>query len=107
MDDGTYVNGDVTVGEDIADIGGLSCVIDIVNSMENPDYKAVFESFAKIWCDKYTPEMLTNYMKFNEHPIGKVRTNITLGQFEEFYKTYGITENDKMYIKPEDRVQIW
>lgn len=107
MDDGTYVNGDVTVGEDIADVGGLSCVLDIVNSMENPDYKAVFESFAKIWCDKYTPEMLTNYMKFNEHPIGKVRTNITLGQFEEFYKTYGITENDKMYIKPEDRVRIW
>ncbi|MDO5518327.1 MAG: M13 family metallopeptidase [Clostridium sp.] len=107
MDDGTYVNGDVTVGENIADVGGLACVLDVVSSMDNPDYKVLFESFARMWCDKYTSEMISNVIKFDEHPVGKVRSNITLGQFEEFYKAYGITPNDKMYIKPEDRVQIW
>lgn len=107
MDDGTYVNGDITVGEDISDVGGFTCVLDIINGMENPDYKAFFESFARMWRDKYTQEALTNLVKFDEHPVGKVRANITLGQFEEFYKAYGVTPNDKMYIKPEDRVQIW
>lgn len=107
MDDGSTVNGDVTVGEDIADVAGLSCSLDIVSNMDNPDYKLFFESFAKLWRDKYTQEVLTNSIKFNEHPVGKVRCNISLGQFDQFYKTFGITENDKMYIKPEDRVQIW
>lgn len=107
MDDGTYVNGDLTAGEDISDVGGLACMLDIVSGMDNPDYKSLFESFARVWCDKFTPEAITNVIKFDAHPVGKVRTNITLGQFEEFYKAYGITPNDKMYIKPEDRVQIW
>ena len=107
MDAGTNVNGNLTVGEDIADVAGLACSLDIVKGMDNPDYKSFFDSFGKLWSEKITPEAMSNSVKFNEHPIGKVRCNITLGQFEEFYKTYGITPNDKMYIKPEDRVQIW
>ncbi|MDO5518186.1 MAG: M13 family metallopeptidase [Clostridium sp.] len=106
-DDGKSVNGDITVGENIADISGVACSLDIIKQMDNPNYKDFFESYANIWRMIATPEYADYCLSFDVHSPNKVRTNVVVGQFEEFYKTYGITENDKMYIKPEDRLQIW
>lgn len=106
-DSGKNVNGDLTVGENIADIGGVRCALDIIDQMDNPDYKGFFESYATIRRMIATPEELDNEIKNDEHSPKKVRVNSVLPQFDEFYKTYGITENDKMYIRPEDRIQIW
>ena len=75
--------------------------------MENPNYKDFFESYAKIWRFISTPEVLDNQMQFDVHSPSKVRVNAVLSQIDEFYTTYGITPNDKMYVKPEDRLQIW
>lgn len=106
-DDGKTVNGNLTVGENIADISGVACTLDIVKQMDNPNYNDFFESYASIWRMVTTPEYADYCLSFDVHSPNKVRANVVLGQFEEFYKTYGITENDKMYIKPEDRLQIW
>lgn len=106
-DDGNNVNGDLTVGENIADISGVACALDIINQMDNPNYKDFFESYARIWRMICTPEYADYCLSFDVHSPNKVRANVVLSQFEEFYKTYGISENDKMYIKPEDRLQIW
>lgn len=106
-DNGDFVNGDLTVGENIADISGVACCLDIVKSMDNPNYKDFFESYATIWRQIATPEYLKNSLQFNVHSPHKVRVNAVLSQFEEFYQTYGITENDKMYVKPEDRLLVW
>lgn len=106
-DSGDYVNGDLTVGENIADISGVACCLDILKSMDNPNYKDFFESYAVSWRQMTTPEYAKNSLQFNVHSPHKVRVNAVLSQFEEFYQTYGITENDKMYVKPEDRLQIW
>ncbi|CUQ52114.1 putative metalloendopeptidase [Clostridium paraputrificum] len=46
-------------------------------------------------------------LKFDVHSPNKIRVNVVLPQFDQFYTTYGVTEKDKMYIKPEDRLQIW
>ena len=106
-DSGDSVNGDLTVGENIADISGVACCLDILKSMDNPNYKDFFESYATIWRQIATPEYLKNSLQFNVHSPHKIRVNAVLSQFEEFYQTYGITENDKMYVKPEDRLLVW
>ena len=107
VDNGKNVNGDLTVGENIADISSVAYNLDIIKQMDNPNYKDFFESYAKIWRMICTPELLDNCLESDEHSPHKVRVNSVLPQFEEFYTTYGITSNDKMYIKPEDRLKIW
>lgn len=107
VDDGKNVNGDLTVGENIADIGGVACALDILKKMPNPDYKAFFESNATMWREIGTKEYEDYKLQYDVHSPNKVRDNIVLAQFDEFYKTYGIKENDKMYVKPEDRMKIW
>ncbi len=107
VDDGKNVNGDLTVGENIADIGGVACTLDILKKMPNPDYKAFFESNATMWREIGTKEYEDYKLEYDVHSPNKVRDNIVLAQFDEFYKTYGVKETDKMYVKPEDRIQIW
>lgn len=107
LDDGKNVNGDLTVGENIADIGGVACVLDILKQMPNPDYKTFFESNATMWREINTKEYADYRLQYDAHSPNKVRNNIVLAQFDKFYETYGIKENDKMYVKPEDRLQIW
>ena len=75
--------------------------------MPNPDYKAFFENNSTMWREISTKEYADYGLQYNEHSPNKVRNNIVLAQFDKFYETYGIKENDKMYIKPEDRLQIW
>lgn len=106
-DSGKFVNGDLTVGENIADISGVRCSLEVLKKMGNPDYKGFFESYAKIWRFISTPEVLDNQLQFDVHSPSKVRINAVLSQIDEFYDTYGITPNDKMYVKPEDRLKIW
>ncbi|SFD16513.1 M13 family metallopeptidase [Clostridium uliginosum] len=106
-DNGKNVNGDLTVGENIADIGGIACALDILNKMPNANYKDFFESNATLWRRIDTKEYADIILKSDEHSPNKVRANIVLSQFDKFYETYGIKENDKMYIKVQDRLQIW
>lgn len=107
LDNGKNVNGDLTVGENIADIGGLACTLDILSKMSNPDYKAFFESNATVWREINTNEYADYRLQYDAHSPNKVRNNIVLAQFNKFDETYGLKQGDKMYIKPEDRVQIW
>ena len=48
------------------------------------------------------------YVYFNdEHPMSYLRVNCSLQQFDQFLDLYGIKEGDRMYLAPEDRVNIW
>lgn len=107
LDNGKNVNGDLTVGENIADIGGMACILDILSQMSNPDYKAFFESNSTMWRQINTKECADNLLQYDSHSPNKVRVNETLAQFDKFYEIYGIKENDKMYIKPAERLKIW
>ncbi|MGL6173079.1 MAG: M13 family metallopeptidase [Cellulosilyticaceae bacterium] len=104
---GYKVNGDLTVGENIADIGGISTTLDLVEGLKEPNYKDFFEAWAKVWRLVSTPEYQIEKLKTDVHAPHKVRVNAVLQQFEQFYGTYNITEKNKMYIKPEERLSIW
>ncbi|RII32882.1 M13 family peptidase [Clostridium chromiireducens] len=107
MSDGKFVNGFLTVGENISDLGGIACVLDVAKKAENPNLKDLFENYATIWREVSTKEIREYLLSNDPHAPKKVRVNAVLSQFEEFYKTYDIKEGDKMYVNPEDRVGIW
>lgn len=104
---GEKIDGYRTVGENIADIGGMSCLIDILSTMKNPNYKTFFESYAVTWRQISTKEYDEYVLLLDDHSPNKFRVNAVLAQFQKFYDTYGITENDGMYINPEYRLGIW
>lgn len=107
LSNGENVNGSLTVGENIADIGGMACVLDILKDTQSVDYESFFESNADIWREICTKEYEELKLKNDSHSPNKVRVNAVLPQFDEFYKTYGVKEGDNMYVKPEDRLKIW
>jgi len=102
-----YVDGNLTVTESVADLGGMSCMLEIAKGIEDFDYEAFFSAFAKIWKTQEAPETFEYALQMDEHPPGYVRTNATVQQFQEFYDAYGVTEGDGMYIAPEDRLAVW
>lgn len=103
---GIFQNGDTTVGENIADMGAMACVLDIVGD-DKEAQKKVFESNANIWASSQTDQYRDYLLTLDTHSLNKVRVNAVLPLFEQFYEVYGITKDDAMYVAPKDRVQIW
>ena len=98
--------GSIMTGEAGADMGGMRVMLRIAATKENFDYDTFFRSLADVWFTKQSLQMA--YLQINnEHPMGYLRVNATLQQFDEFLNFYGITEGDGMYLAPEDRVAIW
>ncbi|WP_291760031.1 M13-type metalloendopeptidase [Lysinibacillus sp. UBA5990] len=104
---GVLNDGQLTLSENGADLGGMAASLQVVSQMSNPDYKAYFESNAEMWKSTTTKEFAAMLSKNDVHSANKVRVNRTIVNFQEFYDTYGINPGDGMYIAPEDRVSIW
>lgn len=107
VEDGKYVNGALTVGENISDLGGIACVIDIAEKSENSNLKDLFENYAAIWREVSTKEIREYLLNNDPHSPKKIRVNGVLSQFEQFYEVYDIKPGDKMYVEPQNRVGIW
>ncbi len=107
ISEGVFSNGQLTLFENIADIGGMSCILNILSKKDNPNYKAFFESFARMWRLIITPTYLKNLSMVDVHSANNIRVNRTIANFEEFYKTYNVRERDKMYVSPAKRVSLW
>ena len=101
------INGNLTLGENIADLGGVTVVLEITEREAPNDLKEFFQSYAVIWRNLVTKERASHLIKIDPHSPGRYRVNGVLTNLDEFYKIYNIQENDKMYIKPEDRIRIW
>ncbi len=99
-------DGESTILENVADLAGLSCIVDITKD-KGGDVKTVLESFAKTWNEVSTSEYLINSAKFDTHSVSKIRVNGVLSSLNEFYEEYDINEGDGMYKAPENRVGIW
>lgn len=101
------VDGDMTIGETVADLGGLACMMDIAGTIEGFDYEEFFTSFSHIWRKMYPEQMGRIILETDEHPPGYVRTNVNVQQVQEFYTTFNVTAKDGMYLAPEDRLVVW
>ena len=104
---GKYINGDLTVGENIADIGAFGCLLDVMADKEDADYQLFFESWARMWRSVNTQAYQEELLARDPHGPNKERVNEVLKQYEAFYETYDIQPTDGMYIEKEKRLEIW
>lgn len=105
---GIVSNGELTLSENIADLGGISCALKAISKKKTDvNYDEFFKSYATIWCNSTTRSVLEYYNKVDFHSNASLRVNLALPCFEEFYDTYHINPDDGMYIAPENRISIW
>lgn len=104
---GGKVNGKLVVTENVADDGGLSCALEAAKQTENTDLEGFFVNWATVWRSKSTTEYKQLLLSIDVHAPNKLRANVQVKNFGEFYDTFDVQPGDGMYLKPEDRVQIW
>lgn len=104
---GHFVNGELTLNENIADLSGVSCVLNILEDMKHANYNKFFISFAKSFRSYNTLDTSIDLLQIDEHSPFKVRVNTVFQQFDKFYETYKIKPKNKMYVAPSERLKIW
>lgn len=104
---GGKVNGTLTVSENIADAGGLSCALEAAKSEEDLSLEDFFINWATIWRTKAREQYQQLLLAIDVHAPAKLRANVQVKNLQEFYDTFGIAAGDEMYLAPEDRVHIW
>lgn len=116
--DGLHVKGQLTLGENIADIGGLSVAYEAFKTYTKqgksnektdgftPDQR-FFLAFGQIWRNKSRDEALRLRVNTDPHSPGEFRSNGPLSNFEPFYKAFGVQSGDKMFRSENTRVKIW
>ena len=100
-------DGELTLIENIADLGMLACALDAVETLANPDYRLFFTSAAKIWASTSTRETLAYNAQADSHSSANARVNKTFQNFRQFYAAFGVSRGDGMYIEPENRLKVW
>ena len=105
--DDVKINGDLIKSEAMADLTSMMCCLELLKNKEDVNYKTFFESYAKMYKQVANQEYEKYLAMVDSHLPSSFRVNHIINQFEEFYTTYGIKEGDKMYIEPEDRINIF
>ena len=118
---GVHANGAFTLGENIADHGGLQVayLAFCLNEEEKPESERLqtrdgftpaqrfFLAYANVWAGNIRPEEILNRTKSDPHSLGRWRVNGALPQINAWYEAWNVTEESPMYVKPEERVSIW
>ena len=118
MGNDATVNGELTLGENIADFGGLTVALTALkkaqnNNVETPvidgftPLQRFFISYAQVWRQNIRPEEEMRRLKEDVHSPGNYRVNGALPNVPEFYKAFGITSDNKLYMPEEKRALIW
>ena len=100
-------NGKLTRNENIADIGGVSCITQLAGEKGQTDYRKLYTSVAKTWAGTFSREYAEYLSKVDVHSSGKIRVNRVLVNFPEFYEAFDIQKGDGMYVPPEERITVW
>ena len=104
---GQKVNGKLTVSENIADAGGLSCALEAAKTEADFNAQEFFINWATIWRMKATEQYMQLLLSIDVHAPQKLRANIQAENLDDFYTAFEIKPGDEMYRAPEDRVHIW
>jgi len=104
---GGTVNGQLTVSENIADAGGLSCALEVAKSLPDVNLEEFFTNWATIWRMKATPQIEQLFLTLDVHAPNKLRANVQLQVLDDFYEVFSINEDDGMYLPENERIKIW
>lgn len=112
---GVHANGEFTLGENLADYGGVTIAFtayknfgtpsDAVDGL-TPDMR-FFVAYAGVWATNIRPDEELRQTKTNEHSLGRNRVNGILPHIDAWYDAYGVQPTNKMYIAPDARVKLW
>ena len=115
--DDLHVNGELTLGENIGDLSGVTIAYKAykasLNGKEAPVIDGLtgdqrfFMGYAQIWRAKIVEKSMRNRVATDPHSPGEFRALGSLSNMDEFYQAFDVKEGDAMYIAPEKRVKIW
>lgn len=123
LDDTHRVNGALTVGENIGDLGGLTIAwkawlkaladqgvasaqdAEVIDGLTGPE--RFFASWARIWQGKNRDDYAVQLLAIDPHSPSEFRCNGVLANFDEFADYYNVQPGDDLWIAPEERVRIW
>lgn len=114
---GLHANGEFTLGENLADHGGLQVAYNAFkNATANkalkdkdgftPDQR-FFLAFANVWGQNITEKEIRNRVKRDPHALGEWRVNGALPHIDAWYKAFNVKEGDKMFIAKDKRLSLW
>ena len=114
---GLYANGQLTLGENIADHGGLNIAFQAfkeataANPLPEKDgftpEQRFFLAYAKVWIDNIRDEEIRNRTKNDPHSLGRWRVNGALPHIDAWYKAFNIGKKDPLYVPAKQRVDVW
>lgn len=114
---GVHANGQLTLGENIADHGGLQVAYQAFKkAMETAPLKVVdgltpeqrfFLAYANVWAGNIRPEELLRLTKLDPHSLGEWRVNGALPHIDAWYENFQVTAQDPMFVAKDKRVSIW
>lgn len=115
--DSVHVNGELTLGENLADLGGLAIAYDAFKKTKEgksnekidgftPDQR-FFLSWAQVWRANTRPEEMASRIMTDPHSPNELRCNGPLSNIDVFYKAFDIKPGDKMYRQPSERAKVW
>ncbi|WP_101443567.1 M13 family metallopeptidase [Pontibacter ramchanderi] len=117
VQDTIHVNGKLTLGENIGDLGGLSAAYEAFKMTKQgkgkkkidgftPDQR-FFLAWAQVWRTNILPETEAQLILTDTHSPGKYRTIGAPVNMDAWYKAFNVKPGDKLYIAPQDRIRIW
>ena len=118
LDDGeTCVNGRLTLGENIGDVGGLSLAyraykiatkdmdVPVIDGLTGE--QRFFLAWAQVWRSNQREESYRNRLRTDSHSPEEYRVNGVVRNLDAWYEAFGVTEDHELYLPPEKRVKIW
>jgi putative endopeptidase len=113
---GVHVNGELTLGENMADLAGITVAYDAYQESLGGKPAPVIEGttgdqrfflgFAQVWRTKYREKALRNLLATDPHSPGMVRAGI-VRNIDAWYKAFDVKPSDKMHLTPEQRLRVW
>jgi putative endopeptidase len=114
---GMHINPGLTMGENLADLGGLSIALDayhaslhgkpapVLNGLTGD--QRVFLGWAQAWAGNMRPEAIRQQTASDPHSFRKFRVNGVVRNIDGWYAAFGIKPGDALYIPPEKRARVW
>jgi len=117
VNDTIHVNGRLTLGENLADLGGVNVAYEAFKKTKQgksnvkidgftPDQR-FFLSFAQVWRGSSRPETAAQMVVVDPHSPAQYRAFAALTNIDAWYKAFNVQPGDKLYKKPEDRIKVW